>query len=64
MGQKAKIKIKKDRKTKGVSSRTREAKVNWNEMKAMRFQTGWKHQTSPTSIRGEFALYKFSVSLS
>ena len=41
-------KKKKDRK----SNRTREETAKWNQMTALRFQTGGKHQTSPASLRG------------
>ena len=32
--------------------RTREEIVKWNQMTAMRFQTGGRHQTSLASLRG------------
>ena len=32
--------------------RTREETVKWNQMTALRFQTGGRHQTSPASLRG------------
>ena len=36
----------------GVGRRTREEIVKWNQTKALRFQTGGRHQTSSTSLRG------------
>ena len=36
----------------GLGSRTREEIVKWNQMTALRFQTGRRHQTSPASLRG------------
>ena len=48
-----------DRKTRGVGRRTGNEIVKWNKMTALKFQTrgwGWgvrRHQTSPTSLRGE-----------
>ena len=36
----------------GVGRRTRNEIVKWNEMTALRFQTGGRHQTSPASLRG------------
>ena len=36
----------------GLGRRTREAKAKWNQMTALRFQTGGRHQTSPASLRG------------
>ena len=35
----------------GLGRRTREAIVKWNQMTALRFQTGGRHQTSPASRR-------------
>ena len=35
-----------------LGRRTREEIVKWNQMTALRFQTGERHQTSPASIRG------------
>ena len=34
-----------------IGKGTREEIVKWNRMTALRFQTGWKHQTSPSSLR-------------
>ena len=34
----------------GVGRRTKEEIVKWNQMTALRFQTGWRHQTSPASL--------------
>ena len=31
----------------GLGRRTREAIAKWNQMTALRFQTGGRHQTSP-----------------
>ena len=36
-----------------VGRRTREEKVKWNEMTALRFQTRGKHKRFPASLRGE-----------
>ena len=35
-----------------LGRRTREEIVKWNQMTALRFQTGRRHQTSPASLRG------------
>ena len=35
----------------GLGRRTREEIVNWNQMTALRFQTGGRHPTSPASLR-------------
>ena len=37
----------------GPGRRTRKEIVKWNQMIALRFQTGGRHQTSPASIRGD-----------
>ena len=36
----------------GLGRRTREEIANWNQMTALRFQTGGRHQTPPASLRG------------
>ena len=36
----------------GLGRRTRGKIVKWNQMAALRFQTGGRHQTSPASLRG------------
>ena len=36
----------------GLDRRTREEIVKWNQMIALRFQTGGRHQTSPASLQG------------
>ena len=36
----------------GLGRRTREEIAKWNQMTALRFQTGGRHQTSPASPRG------------
>ena len=36
----------------GLGRRTREEIAKWNQMTSLRFQTGWRHQTSPASLRG------------
>ena len=36
----------------GLGRRTREEIEKWNQMTALRFQTGGRHQTSPASLRG------------
>ena len=36
----------------GLGRRTREEIAKWNQMAALRFQTGERHQTSPASLRG------------
>ena len=35
-----------------LGRRTREEILKWNQMTALRFQTGGRHQTSPASLRG------------
>ena len=45
----------KKKKTKTVTElgrRTRKEIVKWNQMTALSFQTGGRHQTSPASLRG------------
>ena len=36
----------------GVGRRTREEIGKWNQMTALRFQTGGRHQTSPAFLQG------------
>ena len=36
----------------GLGRRTSEEIAKWNQMRALRFQTGRRHQTSPASLRG------------
>ena len=36
----------------GLGRGTREEITKWNQMTALRFQTGVRHQTSPASLRG------------
>ena len=36
----------------GLGRRTREEIAKWNQMTALRFQTGGRHQTFPASLRG------------
>ena len=36
----------------GLGRRTREEIAKWNQMTALRLQTGGRHQTSPASLRG------------
>ena len=36
----------------GLGRRTRDEIAKWNQMKALGFQTGGRHQTSPASLRG------------
>ena len=36
----------------GLGSKTSEEIAKWNQMTALRFQTGGRHQTSPASLRG------------
>ena len=36
----------------GLGRRTREEIAKWNQMTALRFQTGGRHQASPASLRG------------
>ena len=38
----------------GLGGRNREETVKWNQVTALRFQTGGRHQTSPASLRGLF----------
>ena len=37
----------------GLGRRTREEIEKWNQMTALRFQTGGRHQTSLASLRGD-----------
>ena len=37
----------------GLGRRTREEIAMWNQLTALRFQTGGRHQTSPASLQGE-----------
>ena len=37
----------------GLGRRTKEEIAKWNQMTALRFQTGGRHQTSPASLRGQ-----------
>ena len=37
----------------GLGRTTREEIAKWNQMTALRFQTGGRHQTSPASLRGK-----------
>ena len=53
MGQQAERKDKTERVT-GLDRKTREEIVKWNQMTALRFHTGGRHQTSPASLRGLF----------
>ena len=39
----------------GLGRRTREEIAKWNQMTALRFKTGRRHQTSPASLRGAFS---------
>ena len=50
-GQQAEKKDKTERVT-GLGRRTREGIIKWNQMTALRFQTGGRHQTAPASLRG------------
>ena len=36
----------------GLGRRTREEIAKWNQMTALRFQIGGRHQTSPASLQG------------
>ena len=36
----------------GLGRKTREEIAKWNQMTALRFQTGGRHQTSPASLQG------------
>ena len=36
----------------GLGRKTREEIAKWNQMTALRLQTGGRHQTSPASLRG------------
>ena len=51
-GPAGRIKEKIERVT-GLCRKTREEIAKWNQMTALRFQTGGRHQTSPASLRGE-----------
>ena len=37
----------------GLGRRTREEIAKWNQVTALRFQTGGRHQTSPASLWGQ-----------
>ena len=37
----------------GLGRRTREVIAKWNQMTALRFQTGGRHQTFPAFLRGD-----------
>ena len=52
MDQQAEKKKDKTERTTGLSRRTGQEIVKWNQMTALRFQTGGRHQTSPASLRG------------
>ena len=41
-----------DRQNNGRRQKSRNQVVKWNQMTALRLQTGRRHQTSPTSLRG------------
>ena len=43
---------KKAERVTGPGRRTREEIAKWNQMTALRFQTGERHQTSPASLWG------------
>ena len=63
MGQKAERKKKEKEKTEKaleVGRRTREEIVKWNQMTALRFQTGERHQTSLASLREPHLVQCFS----
>ena len=47
----------------GLGRRTREEIAKWNQMTALRFQTGGRHQTSPASLRGVYSVVLFSILL-
>ena len=53
MGQWAEEKDKTEQVT-GLGRRTEEEIANWNQMTALRFQTGRRHQTSPASLRESY----------
>ena len=53
MDQQAAVQEKdKTRRATGLGRRTRKEKVKQNQVKALRFQTGGKRQTSPASLQG------------
>ena len=45
-------KKKKTERVTGLGRRTREEIAKWNQITALRFQTGGRHQTSPASLGG------------
>ena len=47
----------------GLGRRTRKEIAKWNQMTALRFQTGGRHQTSPASLRGFLATHVAVVSV-
>ena len=50
MRQQEKKKEDKAERVTGLGRKTREEIVKWNQMTALRFQTGGRHQTSPASF--------------
>ena len=40
----------------GLGRRTREEIVKWNQMTALGFETGDRHQTFPASLRGQIGV--------
>ena len=47
----------------GLGRRTREETAKWNQMTALRFQTGGRHQTSPASLRGLYSKQQNNASV-
>ena len=47
----------------GLGRKLREEIVKWNQMTALRFQTGGRHQTSPASLRGQTVQQHFQQHL-
>ena len=47
-------KKKKTERALGLGRRTREKTVKWKQMTALRFQTGWRHQTSLASLHSDY----------
>ena len=46
----------------GAGRRTREGRVKMNQMAALKFQSGGRHQTSSASLRGAFrGIYRNST---
>ena len=45
-----------------LGRRTGQAIAKWNQMTALRFKTGRRHQTSPASLRGQCRVFPAKLS--